>query len=178
MFGPEEPRIGSFSTLAHGHFIYLWSNYKDSIILARTHRSVTVLPGAYTFWNGKGWVLDYTEAICVKAIEDAGITQGAIVRSTLFGRKKPFLLIGVDKFADSKIQLGVAEKVEGPWDIQVVGDATGIDKKDGYTYCIYPHLWSSNQEKGELTVTWSEQWPGGVVAAMIKFEMEEGADEL
>jgi hypothetical protein len=176
VFGPDEPRIGSFSTLVHGQFVYLWSNYKSNIILARTHRSVTVLPGAYMYWSGNDWVPDYNEALHIQEIHNAGIVQGGIVRSSLFGEKKPFVFIGVNKFADSKIQLGVAERIEGPWEVQTIGVATGINEKDGFRYCIYPHLWASDTKKGELMVTWSEQCPGGVIAAKITFEMDK--DEL
>lgn len=178
LFGPEEPRVGSFSTLVHGSFVYLWSLFEGNIVLARTHRSVTVLAGAYMFWNGKQYVEDFREAVPVLGINDAGIVQGGIVRSNLFGEKWPFLLIGVNKYTDSKIQLGVAERIEGPWEIQTVGVATGIDKKDGFMYCIYPAIWASDTRKGELVVTWSEQYPGGVIAAKIQFEMDGQKDEL
>ncbi|KAK4690413.1 hypothetical protein P7C71_g6371, partial [Lecanoromycetidae sp. Uapishka_2] len=178
VFGPDEPRVGSFSTLIHGNFVYLWSNFNDNIILARTHRCVTVLAGAYMYWNGKDYVPDYNEAVPIQDINNAGIVQGGVFRSHLFGEKKSFLLIGVDKFVDSKIQLGVAENVEGPWEIHELGLATGIDKTDGFIYCIYPLLWRSNTKKGELMVTWSEQYPGGVIAARIQFDMEEHKDEL
>lgn len=178
VFGPDEPRVGSFSTLVHDRFIYLWSNYKDNIILARTHKSVTVLPGAYMYWNGKDYVPDFDEAVPIQDFSKNGIVQGGIVRCSLFDADKPFLFIGVNRYVDSKIQLGVAEKLEGPWEIQTVGVATGIEKKDGFRYCIYPHLWASDPRRGELMVTWSEQWPGGVIAAKIKFQMAEQRDEL
>lgn len=178
IFGPDEPRVGSFSTLIHNNFVYLWSNFNDSIVLARTHRSVTVLAGAYMYWNGKDYVPDFNDAVPVQDINNAGIAQGGIFRSHLFGKKKTFLLIGVNKFTDSKIQLGVAEKVEGPWEIKEIGVATGIDIKGGFKYCIYPLLWASDTKKGELMVTWSEQYPGGVIAAKIQFGMEEQKDEL
>ena len=49
----------------------------------------------------------------------------------------------------------------------------GIDVPDKYIYCVYPHPWVFGDNNGELFVTWSEQWPGGVIGAKIKFEMSK-----
>ena len=180
LFGPDEPRIGSLSTLVHGSFVYLWSLYKDKLILGRTPRCITTWTSAYTFWTGSDWVSNYTEAAPIDSMNDAKIAQGGVFYSeSLFGCSSPFIFVGVNGYADSKIQVGVAEKVEGPWEIFPVGTATCIDRKDGFQYCIYPHTWASDEQNGELMVTWCEQWPGGVIAAKLKFQtVEEEKTEL
>ena len=49
----------------------------------------------------------------------------------------------------------------------------GINKTDRFRYCIYPHLFASHTRNAELMVTWSEQWPGGVIAGRVEFLTEE-----
>ena len=73
------------------------------------------------------------------------------------------------------IQIGAAAKVQGPFDLTAVCEAKGIDHDEKYKYCIYPHLFASNVPKRELMVTWSEHSPGGVIAAKLKFKIDEVA---
>jgi len=92
----------------------------------------------------------------------------ARVRSTLFGSSKPFVFVGNNGWGDSNVVIGASASLEGPWETQTVCRAEGINYKKTMMYCMYPHLWASKVEEGELMVTWSEQWPGGVVAAELK----------
>ena len=97
--------------------------------------------------------------------------QGAIVRSKLFGDEKPFLFVGTSKWADSQVYMGASSKLEGPWSLAPVCKADGIKErtsKGKWMYCIYPHLWASDEENGELFVTWREPCPGAVIAAKIQ----------
>ena len=129
------------------------------------NKSLTLNRASYRFWNGEEYVQNCDEAVAVFK----GIPQGAIIRSDLFGKERPWVLIGVDKWADSEVQMGTAPKLGGPWEIEPVCEAKGIDQDKGWRYCIYPHTWAL-RSKDELMVTWSEQWPGGVVAAKLKFQ--------
>ena len=172
IFGPEEPRIGTFTAIADGDFIYLYGDRPDGkIILARVyygrHEDSLGVKEAHYYWDGKDWVQDWQKA----AVVIEGMQQGAIVRSKLFGEDRPFMFVGTSKWADSQVFMGASAKLEGPWKLEAVCKAEGIKEptsKGKWMYCIYPQLWASDEENAELVVTWSEQCPGGVVAAKLK----------
>lgn len=170
LFGPNEPRIGSLSTLHYKGHVYLWGDRSDGqIILARVDRYETALRDRYEYWSGRDWVPRWHEAHPV--LHD--IQHGAIIHTNLFGKDKPFVFVGVNKWADSMVQMGAAADVQGPFDLTAVCQARGIDHDQEYKYCVYPHLFASNVPKRELIVTWSEHWPGGVVAAKLKFKIDK-----
>lgn len=175
MFGPDEPKMGSFSTLAHENWVYLWGERPDcDIILGRVYKYATHDPHQYQYWDGAKWTNHWQEATSV--FHD--IPQGAVVQSRLFGKEKPWLFVGVNKWADSMLQIGASAKLEGPWDLIPLCKAKGIDNDKEFMYCMYPHIWASNDHKQELIVTWSEHCPGGVVGAKLKFKIDEvGAAE-
>ena len=57
LFGKDEPRVGSFSTLFHQNWVYLWSHrVGEQIILARVHHLQTHLCEKYEYWDGDDWV--------------------------------------------------------------------------------------------------------------------------
>lgn len=172
IFGPEEPRMGTFTAIADGDFIYLYGDRPDGkIILARVyygrHEDSLGVKEAHYYWDGKDWVQDWQKA----AVVIEGMQQGAIVRSKLFGEDRPFMFVGTSKWPDSQVFMGASAKLEGPWKLEAVCKAEGIKEptsKGKWMYCIYPQLWASDEENAELVVTWSEQCPGGVVAAKLK----------
>ena len=184
LWGSEHPRMGTFTAIKDGGFFYLYGDRPDGkIILARIY--ITWLygfedrhlrsKGNYQYWGGAGWVHDWHKA----AVVIEGMQQGAIVRSKLFGDDKPFVFVGTSKWADSQVFMGASAKLEGPWTLEPVCKVEGIKEptsKGKWMYCIYPHLWASGEEYGELFVTWSEHYPGGVIAAKIKLAaLEEEA---
>lgn len=170
LFGPDEPRIGSFSTLLHEGHVYLWSDRPDGqMILARVEQYRTAHPDQYEYWSGSDWVPLWPDAVPV--LHD--VQHGAIIHTNMFGRDKPFVFVGVNKGMDSMVQIGAAAEIQGPFDLTPVCKATGIDNDEKYKHCIYPHLFASNVPKRELMVTWSEHPPGGVIAAKLKFKIDE-----
>ena len=172
VFGPDEPRMGTFTAIAEGDFIYLYGDRSDGkIILARVYNgdqeSHLEEKAAHYYWNGTDWTQDWHTAAPV--IE--GMQQGAIIQSHLFGPDKPFVFVGTSKWADSKVFMGASANLHGPWEIAPVCEVDGIKAPKGegkWMYCIYPHVWARGGDKAELLVTWSEMWPGGVVAARVK----------
>ena len=171
LFGPHEPKIGSFSTLKHDGHVYLWSDRDGQIILARVDWLETAAPGQYEYWDGDEWVPHWQDAQPV--LHD--VQHGAIILTEMFGKDKPFLFVGVNNQGDSMVQIGAAAEVQGPFNLMAICKATGIDHDEKYKYCIYPHLFASNVPKRELIITWSEHWPGGVIAAKLKFKIDEVA---
>lgn len=154
----------------HNHYIYLYGNFEygdrpgHNIVLARVHKHNIEHPHHYTYWNGTEYVSDPNEAATIFEKMQAGM----VFHSKLFGSAKPFVFVGNNGWGDSKVVMGASASLEGPWETMTVCQATGLNYKETRMYCMYPHFWASKIEEGELMVTWSEQWPGGVVAAKLK----------
>ena len=168
LFSSDEPGFGSFTAyLEDDGFIYVFGEVPGdrSMALARTTRHTFKSREGYDCWDGKGWRQGaYTEAAALYK----DIPQGAVFRSALFGQERPYVMIGVSRWADSKIRVGSAPALMGPWEIYEVGTAKGIDYPDDFMYCIYPHVWATEEENA-LIVSWSEHWPGGVVMGKLNF---------
>lgn len=167
IFGRKEPRFGTFCSLVYNDMVYLWGDIEREIYLARVSKYKPTSRESYEFWDGKTYVSDWGRAIAI--LHD--IPQGQFVRSDLFGSDRPWIFVGCTKWADSKVMMGASCRLEGPWELTPLCTAEGIDRRDEWMYCIYPHPWAFNEEEGELLVTWSEHWPGGVVGAKVKLRM-------
>lgn len=100
------------------------------------------------------------------------VEYGAIVHTPLFGKDKQFLFVGANNQADNMVQIGVAERVQGPFDLMPICKATNINHDEKHRCCIYPHIFASNIPKRELVITWGEHPPGGIIAAKLKFKID------
>ena len=167
IFGPTEPRFGTFSSLVEGEYIYLWGDLDGKIFLARVSKYVPTTRSAYAFWDG----LSYVEALEKAMPILDGYQHGAIFKSALFSAERPWVFVGCTKWADSRVMLGAGTSLEGPWEPIPLMAAVGVDYPQEYMYCMYPHAWALREEEGELMVSWSEHWPGGVVAAKVRLAM-------
>ena len=173
LFTAEEPRVGTFSTLVEGDYIYLWGDHGkvcgDGIILSRVPKGSLEDKHCYTYWNGDSYIEDWKQAKPVfKKMQ-----SGAVFKSCLFGDKLPYVFVGCSGLGNSKLMLGASAALEGPFDLHAIVQARGIDNPDSIMYCMYPHTWAFDERNGELLVTWSEQWPGGVVGAKISLAMDK-----
>ncbi|KAI9759893.1 MAG: hypothetical protein M4579_002018 [Chaenotheca gracillima] len=173
-FGPDEPRLGTFGTLTEDGYIYLWGHYDDAVVLGRVGSRVADRREMYEVWDGIGYTPDLTRAEVVMN----HMQHGAFWRSNMFrpGDDREYVFVGVRSWADSKILMGTAPRVEGPWDLRELCTAEPIDFPSPFLYCVFPHPWAFKDEDGELMVTWSEHRPGGVVAAKLTLEMEESEE--
>ena len=176
LFKADEPRFGSVSSFLQGDHIYLYGQCPGGcdIALARVPKLLAADPGSYERFCGSSWSSNNTQK---PACLFKDLPQGAVFETDLFGSDKPYMFVGVSKFADSKIQVGIASKLQGPWSITPVGKATGIKYKDGFMYCIYPHPWALPEDTAgyrSLIVSWSEHFPGGVIAAKLRFKTHVG----
>ena len=167
IFGPDEPRIGAFSTLLEGSYIYLWGTYKNSVVLARVPINQPHVRNEYQYWNG----VEYVESISNAEPLMYGMLHGTVLKSSLFGKDRPWVVIGSTCWKDSKIIVGAATSLEGPWELTAVAEATGIECWHVFRYCVYPHTWLCDETKGELAISWSERWPGNIIMAKLKFVM-------
>ena len=167
MFNPAEPLMGSFSAMAEDGWAYVWGQMAEKIYLGRAPVPQCHIRESYWYWNGSEYVKDLKQAVPV--MQD--MQQGQIFRSDLFGNMFPWVFVGVTRWADNNVMIGVSSTIEGPWDIKPVAKTEGIVKDDAYKYCVYPHLWGSNESKGKLLVTWCDAWPGGVIAANLKLQI-------
>lgn len=167
IFGPIEPRFGTFSTLVHNDMVYLWGDLDGKIYLARVSKYKPTSRSSYEFWDGLTYVSDWQKAVPVME----GVQHGEFVHSPLFGVDRPWIFIGCTKWADSQVMIGAEGRLEGPWHLTRLFTANGIHYPDNYMYCIYPHFWSLDSADGQLLVTWSEHWPGGVVGAKVNLAM-------
>ncbi len=171
IFDTHEPRVGTFSSLIEGEHIYLWGESDRGIILARVSKLFPTSRNAYRYWDGQAWVEDWREGIHV--MKD--MQHGSFFKSTLFGSQRPWVFVGCTSYGDSMVMLGAEASLEGPWTLTPLIQATGITIRDQFRYCMYGHALALNAQKGELLVTWSEQWPGGVIGAKIKLSMGDSA---
>jgi hypothetical protein len=99
-----------------------------------------------------------------------GMQHGTIYPSKLFqpNTGKDWVFVGCNCFADSTVQIGVAPKPEGPWDVRELIPAPPRVERDNasFTYCMYAHPWAYDEGGGELMVTWSEGGMQGKVVAV------------
>lgn len=136
-------------------------------VLVRVPKDLYPFREAYENWTGSRW--EYGKDYSRSAPLARDIQQSAWFRSNLFGEGRQYVMTGVSRFGDSKIRIGTSPTLVGPWDIREVGLAKGINHPNNYMYCIYPHVWAFPGGLS-LMVTWSEHWPGGVIAAKLTFK--------
>lgn len=145
-----------------------------------------LFPERYTYWDGE------TFSPAPPISESKGkrphlepvlfnILTGTVFHTTLFSSNNEglFAMIGCDGSGDGKVRLKIAENPWGPW--RGEGWLLDLETEDrGYTgvkSCVYAHLWASDLEQGELVLSWSEPWPGGVEMIKIGFEMVKNGGE-
>ncbi|KAI9796197.1 MAG: hypothetical protein M1833_006448 [Piccolia ochrophora] len=174
IFGPNEPRLGVLNAIVEDGYIYLYGHHDTGIVLGRVKLKDPLNRDAYEYWNGHRYDSD------VATIEPVAhaIQQCSIYRSNLFksGTGRDYVLLGTSSFATSQLIMGVSARKEGPWEWKEVCSTPGLHYPGTFRYCHFPHPWIFEEEKGELLVTWSEPWPGGVVAAKVTFAMEDDED--
>lgn len=167
IFEPGEPRIGTFSHLVEGDFVYLWGDHGGGVILARVSEFSPTSRNAYKYWNGHNYTKDWREAVHVLE----RMQHGSFYKSKLFGSERGWVFVGCTSYADSVVMLEVGANLEGPWKLIPMFQAPGINQPNQFRYCMYGHSWGLDANKGKLLVTWSEHWPGGVIGAKIQLFM-------
>ncbi|KAL9615371.1 MAG: hypothetical protein Q9167_000199 [Letrouitia subvulpina] len=167
LFDSSEPLMGSFSAITEGGWVYVWGQRGDKVYLGRVSETQCHSKESYTFWNGASYTNEWQQAVPV--MQD--MQQGQIVRSSIFGNQYPWLFVGVTRWSDDYVMMGVSHTLEGPWVFNQTVKAQGLVSDLVYKYCMYLHLWGSAESEGKLLITWCDAWPGGVIAAQVELEM-------
>lgn len=147
----------------------------------------------YTYWNGEAFVGAptsvrpsrykgpcHTKAFNLEPVM-YNIQFGTVFHTKLFSCTEEglFAVIGCDGSGDGKVRFKIAENPWGPW--RGEGWILDLETEDrgnrGAKSCIYAHIWASDLGKGEMVLTWSEPWPGGVEMVKIGFEMVHGNED-
>ncbi|KAL9601773.1 MAG: hypothetical protein Q9219_002263 [cf. Caloplaca sp. 3 TL-2023] len=166
LFDREEIQFGSFSVLSVDNMVYMWGQLGADVYLACVAQKFCHQRRRYRYWNGHEYVEQIEQAVPVLR----GYQQGQIFQSDLFGPELPWLFVGCTNRADSKVMLGVAAAVEGPWDVRPIFTAQGIKQPQAFRYCVYAHPWFAEKSRDRLLISWCDQWPGGVIAAECRFK--------
>ena len=130
LFGEDEPLFGNVAAIVDGEFVYLMGNREKDIILARVpkeeagnrdayryvifqrftvHRKNANLPCS-RYWSGIFYEEDISNATAILW----SFQSACFFRSDIFGAQLPWVMVGVSSFCDSMIQVGAAERLEGP----------------------------------------------------------------
>ncbi|CUS14601.1 unnamed protein product [Tuber aestivum] len=106
------------------------------------------------------------------------VQSGTIMHSQLFSEQGHFIFIGCElgggENKEVVIKMRLADEPMGPW----FGEASlfNLNKvnrgNNGVKFGVHAHSWASNLENGEILVSWTEPWPGGVEMARVKLVMK------
>lgn len=155
---------------------------EDPVFVCRVpHTDQSYLfPERYTYWDGEifspapsSGVFKYRGPHLEPVLFN--ILSGTVFHTTLFSDTQDglFLMVGCDGSGDGKVRFKISENPWGPW--RGEGWLLDLETEDrgyrGVKTCVYAHLWASDLERGELVLSWSEPWPGGIEMVRIGFEM-------
>ncbi|ORY18146.1 hypothetical protein BCR34DRAFT_660404 [Clohesyomyces aquaticus] len=188
LFDPTGPSWGNMSILSapDGYTYLLTGRDLDNYIARLLTSSSFADPSNYTFLHKDGhWHPHYSPPYgpLGSLAHDilAGQGQGALLYLPDFAPEgKPYVWVGCSKFLTGRVWVGVAERPEGKWEVVDVGELPRGE--GGNRYCVYPHVWGSRLERGEVMVSWSDDGTmgGKVLVGVLRFETEGGegcADE-
>ncbi|EEH36406.2 hypothetical protein PAAG_06824 [Paracoccidioides lutzii Pb01] len=166
IFKEHEPAFGTFCAINHQGWYYLWGRHINDIYLARVHVEHAFEREYYQFWNGYSFTGDIGMVTPVLS----GFTHGVIYPTRLFGHTFGWAFIGNTAWDDYTAMMGAAKDPQGPF--QVVPVAFGEKlQENAFNECIYAHPWAFKESLGEILITWSEKWPGGIIAAKFQMQM-------
>jgi hypothetical protein len=175
LFDPDGPAWGNMSNIAAADgWTYLLTGRELDNYMARirTDADFSDTKNYQFLKKGGNWISSYHAPygpfgeLAHDVLHGQG--QGAIVYMPKHGPEgKPYVWFGCGKFPTSELWVGAAERPEGPWEVHSVGEMPKINEEQSKTrYCIYPHLWGSTPEIGQMLISWSDDGTmGGKVAS-------------
>ena len=128
LFDKGEPLMGNVAVVREGEFVFLMGNRGEGdIILARVPIDEAGEKYAYRYvcihkcrsrddqfcsryWNGEHYGKDWSSAAAILH----GYQSAYFFRSDIFGDELPWVMVGVNTFCDSMVQIGAAKHLEGP----------------------------------------------------------------
>ncbi|KAG0135455.1 hypothetical protein HOY82DRAFT_551529 [Tuber indicum] len=108
------------------------------------------------------------------------IQSGTVMHARLFTERGHFIFIGRELCSggsdkkEAMVKMRLADEPMGPW----FGEASLFDLNQadggskGVKFGVHAHSWASNLGNGEIIVSWTEPWPGGVEMAKVKLVMQ------
>lgn len=182
LFDPEGPAWGNMSNIAAPDgWTYLLTGRELDNYMARirTEADFSDRKNYQFLKKGGEWISSYQAPygpfgeLAHDVLHGQG--QGAIVYMPEYGPEgKPYVWFGCGKFPTSELWVGAAEAPEGPWEVYSLGEMPKVNGEQSKTrYCIYPHLWGSIPERGEMLISWSDDGTmgGKVASGLFTFTM-------
>lgn len=178
LFDPEDPLWGNMSNIAAPDgWTYLLSGKGLDNFMARIRTDVDFSdPENYEFLKKGGeWVTSYQgpHGPLGELAHDVlhGQGQGAIVYLPDYAPEgMPYMWFGCEKFPTSKLWVGSAARPEGPWEVHDMGEMPRAERTQSkLRYCIYPHIWGSSPERGEMLISWTDDGTMGGKVFMGRF---------
>ncbi|ESZ92390.1 hypothetical protein SBOR_7245 [Sclerotinia borealis F-4128] len=182
LIAPSEPRLGTFSVLSDGKYLYAYGhkggdhNEDYDVVLGRVPLELANARACWEYWGGeRGWAKNHIFSWPILK----NYLHGQIFNTKLFGEASPyrFGLVGCTRTGDSKLMFGRAVNPWGPFEIVELMKAypMGHIQRFAYTAHMFAHPWAFSENKGDLMVTWSEGGSAGnIVAVKIRFEQGIG----
>ncbi|EQL30818.1 hypothetical protein RJZ56_007214 [Blastomyces dermatitidis] len=167
LFEKHEPAFGTFCSVMHNQWYYLWGRYCEDIYLARVSLLHPFEREYYQFWNG----YSFTGDIKMIAPVLTGYAHGTIYKTQLFGHNYQWAFIGSTDWNDSAVMMGAASEPQGPFEITQIASAENLLDTGAFSDCVYAHQWAYNETVGEVLVSWREKWPGGIIGAKFQLQM-------
>lgn len=106
--------------------------------------------------------------------------HGQIWKMKMFGSESPWAFIGCNATGDSQVIFGRSSRPDEPFTTVKLMTADPLIKQpdSSFTYCVYPHPWAFDMDKGDLMITWSEGGMGGnVVAVKVRLRLVEDGED-
>ncbi|KAK9471971.1 uncharacterized protein V1510DRAFT_430889 [Dipodascopsis tothii] len=168
LFGPDECLYGGWETVVEGDHIYLYGQEKGHVYLARVPKHCPCDRSQLEYWTTRGWAHEPKDR---KSLFWK-LQSGTICWSRFYGC---FIMVGCTMWADNKIIMRSAPRLEGPWtDDQLLWQLD--PPKSGFNYCMNAHPWAfPASEGGELLVSWTDQASGEVELAKVTWQGFQGA---
>lgn len=133
LFTEEVDAYGGAAVIVDDH-LYAYACEGDGekpCRVARVELADVLDRGAWTFWDGEGWVADVEHA----ATLFAGNSQLSVHYNPLLDR---FVAVHIDGVSD-QVVLRTAEAPEGPWSREAFAFSAEPAAGDGWVYCGYGH---------------------------------------
>jgi hypothetical protein len=156
------------------------------VVVARVPTSAADKRESYEYYDGTFWVKMIAPdtrypSRCVPVFRN--MQHGQIWKTKMFSTssRSQWAFIGCNATGDSQVIFGRSSAPELPFTTAKLMTASPLIKQpdSSFTYCMYPHPWAFDGEKGDLMITWSEGgMKGNIVAVKVRLMMVGDGEDL